>query len=105
MLSTILYNEVLLFRRLKDLKQDLTWRHLYSHEIAFRSIERYLYDGRIGIMGIRDFFMKMGQSIDNLDALRIIRRIDTDFDAKISYREFIDFLNYQIGSYQTTTIS
>lgn len=61
-----------------------------------------MYDGRVGIMGIRDFFNKMGHPIDNFDALRIIRRIDTDFDAKISLREFIDFLNYQIGSYPTT---
>ena len=39
------------------------------------------------------------------EGLAIIRRIDTDGDAKIGYVEFSDFINYQIAkSYQSSEL-
>ena len=65
----------------------------YDHSVygAFRTIDRY-NDGYIDSFNLQVFLKNLGYYATSKDILAIIRRIDTDGDAKISYSEFSDAL-------------
>ena len=91
-LSTLLYHEIGLLRRLKIHKDDLVYRRDYTNYSAFRTVDRY-NDGYITVDNLRHFFRFNGFYLTEKEALSIIRRIDTDGDAKVSYSEFVDFIS------------
>jgi len=91
-LSTVLYHEIGLMRRLKSHKEDLVYRRDFTNHAAFRTVDRY-NDGFITVDNLRHFFRFSGYYLTEKDTLAIIRRIDTDGDAKISYNEFVDFMS------------
>ena len=95
-LTALLYNEILLLRRLQSYKEDLACRFDYANYSAFRTIDRY-NEGSINMNNLRQFFRNNALWISDKEALAVIRRIDTDGDAKISYSEFVDFINVQIS--------
>lgn len=90
-LTAVLERELDLQRRLEILKNELEVRYDYSTFAAFRSIDRY-NEGNINTYNLGLFLKNTGYYATEKELLAIIRRIDTDGDAKLSYSEFSEFL-------------
>ena len=90
-LLDILEKEVDLMRRLDILKRELELRYDYSSLAAYRSIDRY-NDGRINTFNLGTFLRSVGHYASETELLAIVRRIDTDGDAQLSYSEFAEFI-------------
>ena len=90
-LVEIIEKEVDLQRRLDILKRDLEIRYDYSTLSAWRSVDRY-NDGRIDTFNLGTFLRGCGHYATETELLAIVRRIDTDGDARLSYSEFAEFL-------------
>jgi len=88
----LIFQEVRLFRRLISLKQDLAYSYDFSTYGAFRTIDRF-NEGMINIENLKHFYRSNSKYLSDKEALAIIRRVDTDGDAQISYQEFSDFFN------------
>jgi Ca2+-binding EF-hand superfamily protein len=86
-LTDILEKELDLQRRQDSLKRDLELRYDYSTYAIFRAIDRY-NDGLIDSYNLGNFLKNNGHFATERELLAIIRRIDTDGDAKLSYSEF-----------------
>ena len=63
---------------------------------AFRSVDRYNV-GRVDTVNLATFLRSHGHNAAEIELLAIIRRIDTDGDACLSFGEFADFLKSQGG--------
>lgn len=87
----IIEKEIDLGRRLDILKRDLEGRYDYSSLAAFRTIDKY-NDGRIDTYNLGAFLRSCAHYATERELLSIVRRIDTDGDAKLSYSEFSDFV-------------
>ena len=90
-ICAILEQEVDLMRRLDVLKRELEVRYDYSSLAAYRSIDRY-NDGRINTFNLGTFLRSVGHYAGEAELLAIVRRIDTDGDAQLSYSEFAEFI-------------
>ena len=90
-LLDILEKEVDLMRRLDILKRELEIRYDFSSLAAYRSIDRY-NDGRINTFNLGTFLRSVGHYASETELLAIVRRIDTDGDAMLSYSEFAEFI-------------
>ena len=66
-------------------------RYDYSVYAAFRTIDRF-NEGYLNVENIKSFFRQHYVYLTDREALNIIRRIDTDGDAKISFTEFSDYM-------------
>ena len=77
--------------------EDLRHKPDYTPYAAFRTIDRY-QEGHIKIANLQDFFRQFGNYLVENEIFSIIRRIDTDGDAQLSYEEFADFLNFQVNA-------
>ena len=87
----IVEKEIDLQRRLDILKRDLEIRYDFSTLSAYRSIDRY-NDGRIDTFNLGSFLRGCGHYATETELLAIVRRVDTDGDARLSYSEFAEFL-------------
>ena len=87
----VIQQEVDLQRRLDTLKGCLEFRYDYTPLAAFRSVDRY-NDGRIDSYNLRNFLQSQGHYATETELLAIIRRIDTDGDARVNYSELAEFL-------------
>lgn len=90
-LLDIFEQEVSLQRRLDILKGDLECRYDFSAYASYRSVDKY-NDGRISTLNLGSFLRSCGHYATERELLTIIRRIDTDGDASLSYAEFSEFL-------------
>jgi Ca2+-binding EF-hand superfamily protein len=90
-LVEIIEKEVDLMRRLDILKRDLEIRYDYSTLSAYRAVDKY-NDGRIDTFNMGSFLRGCGHYATETELLAIIRRVDTDGDARLSYSEFAEFL-------------
>ena len=90
-LTSVIEKELDLQRRLDLLKGDLEVRYDYSSYAAFKSVDKYS-EGYINTYNLGQFLKNNGYYANERELLAIIRRIDTDGDAKLSYSEFSDFL-------------
>ena len=88
-LTNLIVGEINLLRRLESLKRDLEMRYDFTLYSAFRTIDRD-NDGFITLDNMKSFFRTQYSYLTDKEILCIIRRIDTDGDAKISYSEFSD---------------
>jgi Ca2+-binding EF-hand superfamily protein len=91
-LNAVLSHEVTMMRKLSLVKNELLYAYDFTTYAAYRSLDRW-NDGAISIENLKWFFRLNQKYLTDREALSIIRRIDTDGDAKISYNEFSDFLN------------
>ena len=73
------------------MKEDLHIRYDYSTYGCFRAVDR-INEGSINIDNLRNFFRNNNSYPSERELMSIIRRIDTDGDAKINYVEFSDFM-------------
>jgi len=90
-LTSVLEKEIDLQRRLEILKRELEVQYDYSPFAAFRSIDRY-NSGRVDTVNTGAFLRQNGHYASEMELLAIIRRIDTDGDACITYSEFAEFV-------------
>lgn len=90
-LLDIFEQEISLQRRLDILKGDLECRYDFSAYASYRSVDKY-NDGRISTLNLGSFLRSCGHYATERELLTIIRRIDTDGDASLSYAEFSEFL-------------
>lgn len=90
-LVEIIEKEVDLMRRLDILKRDLEVRYDYSALSAWRAVDKY-NDGRIDTFNLGTFLRGCGHYATETELLAIVRRVDTDGDARLSYSEFSEFL-------------
>lgn len=90
-LTDLIERELDLHRRQEILKGDLEVRYDYSSYAAFRAIDKY-NEGYINTFNLSGFLKNNGHYASEKELLAIIRRIDTDGDAKLSYSEFADFI-------------
>lgn len=87
----ILQQEVDLARRCDGLRRELEVRFDYSALSAYRSVDKY-NDGNINTCNLGAFLRATGHYASERELLAIIRRIDTDGDARLSYAETAEFL-------------
>ena len=78
-------------RKLTILKTELEIRYDYTIYAAFRTVDR-LNEGYIDSYNLRIFFKNNGYHASERELMAIIRRVDTDGDARISYSEFTEFM-------------
>lgn len=87
----ILEKEIDLQRRLDILKSDLEVRYDFTTYAAYRSVDKY-NDGCINSFNLGSFLRSCGTYATERELLTIVRRIDTDGDARLNYSEFAEFL-------------
>jgi hypothetical protein len=90
-LADIIERELDLLRRLEILRMDLDSRYDYTLLSAYRAVDRY-NEGCINTYNLSVFLKNNGFYATEKELLCIIRRIDTDGDAKLSYTEFAEFM-------------
>ena len=81
-------------RRIEISRETLMRRYDFGVYAAFRSVDRY-NDGFIDAINLGSFLRQHYHYLTEREQLAIIRRIDTDGDAKISYTEFCDFMRVE----------
>lgn len=90
-LTNVIEKEIDLQRRLETLKRELEVQYDYSPFAAFRSVDRY-NSGVIDTVNCGSFLRQNGHYASEMELLAIIRRIDTDGNARINYSEFAEFV-------------
>lgn len=78
-------------RRIEIARESLMRRYDFGVYAAFRSVDRY-NDGFIDAINLSQFLRTHYHFLTERELLQLIRRIDTDGDAKISYTEFSEFM-------------
>lgn len=91
-LCDLLVEEIKLLRRLETLKRELQIRYDFTPYAAFRTIDKF-NDGFVDSYNLKSFFRNHYSYPTEREILAVIRRIDTDGDAKISYSEWSDFVS------------
>ena len=90
-LLAIIEKEIDMMRRLDILKSSLGCRYDFTPLAAFRAVDKYNV-GRIDTFSTGNFLRTQGHYASETELLAIVRRIDTDGDAKLDYSEFSEFL-------------
>jgi len=95
-LAMLLRHEIDLIKRVEGLVRDLQCSPDFTPHAAYRAVDRY-EEGKITKENLTDFFRQFGNYLSEAEVFSIIRRMDTDGDAKVSYEEFADFLINQVN--------
>jgi Ca2+-binding EF-hand superfamily protein len=87
----VIEQELALMRRQDVLRGDCEHRYDYTIAAAYRSVDRH-HDGRIDSFNLGAFLRSCGHYAGERELLSIIRRFDTDGDARLSFGEFSEFM-------------
>jgi Ca2+-binding EF-hand superfamily protein len=87
MLAALLEKELRFFRDQERLKAELVQRFDFSMQAMFKEIDDWNYK-YIDIKNLKRFLMKTSVYPDDASLKAILRRLDTDGDARLSFREF-----------------
>lgn len=90
-LSDLISAEIRLLKRIEEGKDALQMRYDYSNYAAFRGIDRY-NEGNLNVFNLKQFYRMFYSYPSDRELLQLVRRIDTDGDAKVSYPEFSEFM-------------
>lgn len=96
-LVTLLRHEIDFIVRMNRFVRELSCRPDYSAYAAFRTIDRY-EEGAINVANLQDWFRQFGNYLSEQEVFAIIRRIDTDGDAKLSFEEFAEFFKSSVNA-------
>lgn len=91
----IILKEIQLARHVSALKKNLEMSYDYSKSAAFRALD-VMNRGILNIYALEEFFRKNHHFMTDYEMMAIIRRIDTEGDAQISFMEFADFMNTEL---------
>ena len=95
-LVRLLLHEVDFIRRMNTFTRELNAYPDFSTFAAFRTIDRY-NEGSITRDNLQDFLRGFGSYLVESEIFAIIRRIDTDGDARLCFEEFADFFGSQVN--------
>jgi Secreted protein acidic and rich in cysteine Ca binding region len=87
MLATLIEKELRFFKEQEKLKADLVTRFDFSMQEMFKELDDWNYK-YIDMKNLKRFLIKTSVYPDDSALKAIIRRCDTDGDARLSYREF-----------------
>lgn len=87
MLSTLIEKELKFFQMQEKLKADLVSRFDYNMQDMFKELDDWNYK-YIDMKNLKRFLIKTSVYPDDSALKAIIRRLDTDGDARLSFREF-----------------
>ena len=90
-LARIIESEIELQRTLESLKAELELLPEYNANSVFNFVDTNK-NGSVSTDEVALFLKRAGYYATDLEALAVIRRIDTDADSTISYSEFADFM-------------
>ena len=89
-LAQLFVREVNFARKLEYLRDRLTVLADFSPLNAFRAIDARM-EGHLDRLSLHDFLRVNGHVTTDEQLIAIVRRIDTNADAKISYNDFVEF--------------
>lgn len=95
-LVRLLQHEIDFIRRMNMLVKDIEQQPDFSTYAAFRTVDRF-GEGSVHVANLQDFFRGFGCYLVDTEVFAVIRRIDTDGDARLSYEEFAEFLSSQVN--------
>jgi len=95
-MSNVISKEVELSRRLETLKRDLSLGLDYTTMACFSTIDR-LNTGSITTINLGTFMRDNGHFATETELLAIVRRLDTNGDASLTYAEVCEFLRGSPG--------
>lgn len=101
-MSAVITKEVELSRRLATLKRDLECSYDYSANSAYNTIDKFC-SRSLNTVNLGAFLRDMGHFASETELIAIIRRLDTNGDASITYSEWCEFLNAAPGVSLTST--
>lgn len=99
-LTQLLVREVKMHLKAENLKRTLESAYDYSVQGAFRCIDDWNY-GYIDNTNLKRFLRNCGLIANKAQLTSIIRRFDTDGDAKINQKEFSELLRSQLSLNQS----
>jgi hypothetical protein len=86
-LAIIVEKEIIFFREQERLKADLISRFDFSLQGLFNDIDDWSYK-YLDVKNLKRFLMKTSVYPDEAILKGVIRRLDTDGDARLSFKEF-----------------
>ena len=95
-LKNIVQHEVDFIKRMERLIEELECQPDYTPQAAFKCLDKF-GTGKIVEQDLSQFLRDMGARLIDREIFAIIRRIDTDGDAKIAFDEFTDFFCTQVN--------
>lgn len=95
-MSNVITKEVELARRLETLKRDLSLSLDYTTMACFSTIDKY-NSGSITTVNLGAFMRENGHYASETELLAIVRRLDTNGDASLTYAEVCEFLRSSPG--------
>ena len=90
-MPSLLVREIAFFRVTEELKQRLASAKDFNFKKAFRAVDDWSY-GFIDKKNLTQFLRRNGAKASETDCFAIIRRLDLDCDARLTYQEFKDGL-------------
>ena len=88
--------EIDFIKRMNTLVKEMNRRPDYSVFAAFRTVDRY-QEGSINISNLQEFFRGFGNYLVEQEVFAVVRRMDTDGDAKVSFQEFAEFFGESVN--------
>jgi Ca2+-binding EF-hand superfamily protein len=95
-LTTLLLREVKLQIKAENIKRLFEGRYDFNIQSAYKVIDDWSY-GYLDARNLRRFLRNMGVLVSKQELVALIRRIDLDGDAKISYEEFFEGIKSQFS--------
>lgn len=95
-LTTLLIREVKLQIKAENIKRLLEAQYDFNIQSAYKVIDDWSY-GYLDSRNFRRFLRGMGVLLQKPELVSLIRRIDLDGDAKISYEEFFEGVKSQFS--------
>ena len=88
-LTQLIFKEASLQIKVENFKRHLELRYDFSVSGAFKSVDDWNY-GYLDKANIKRFLRQMGHIASKGEIVGIIRRFDTDGDAKVNFEEFCE---------------
>lgn len=95
-LTTLLIREIKLQIKAENIKRILEAAYDFNIQSAYKVIDDWSY-GYLDSRNLRRFLRNMGVLLTKQELIALIRRIDLDGDAKISYEEFYEGVKSQFA--------
>ena len=97
-LVNIIDREITLLRTLEKCKRELATFTDYSALNSFHEVEKH--EGKIDANNLDSFLRENGHQALDLELLAIIRRMDADGDATISFNEWCEYMRPHASLYK-----
>ena len=90
-LTKLFEKEIALNRVSEEIKQEMEATKNFTLKLAFEAIDDWKY-GYVDKKNLKSFFRKHHYAASGAECMAIIRRLDLDADARVSWNEFVEGL-------------